>query len=162
MTNNKEDVAFLLRTGTCANSKDEAGKTPLMTASSRGHVGVVQLLVAHLPKKALEERAIKGWTALQFAADRGREEVVRCLLMNGAQASSKDNRGRTPLMHASRRGHLGVVKTLLHMVGNDAIEERDGEGWTALLFAAAGGHEEVSAFLLSNGAQASSENHIQA
>jgi ankyrin repeat protein len=50
-----------------------------------------------------------------------------------------------------------VVQKLLQVVGEDGLKDRDNSTMTALHYAAFAGHENVVAFLLSNGAQAISK-----
>ena len=38
-----------------------------------------------------------GWTPLSWAAEKGREAVVKLLLEQGAEADAKDTYGQTPL-----------------------------------------------------------------
>jgi ankyrin repeat protein len=80
------------------------------------------------------------------------------LLSHGAHANTKDEKGVTPLMMASYQGHLAAVRKLLEVVGDEGLEHKDEDGWTALHYAATGGHADVVAFLLCNGAQANSKD----
>jgi ankyrin repeat protein len=55
----------------------------------------------------------KGITGLHLVAYFGIEPAVRLLLEKGANVNAADRRGRTPLLRASRNGHIDIVKLLL-------------------------------------------------
>ena len=58
-----------------------------------------------------EAKNYAGWTALHFASDKGRLEVVRYLIEAGLVGKeARDNGGWTPLHRASKSGHLDIVK----------------------------------------------------
>lgn len=92
----EEIVAFLLSQGAEVHARQRQGWTPLMCASSWGHVGVVRRLLTHMGGEGLNQRAADDKTALHHAAARGKGEVVRLLLLCGADPSLMDNEGRTP------------------------------------------------------------------
>jgi ankyrin repeat protein len=153
---NKEIVSFLLGQGALPSSRDKNGTTPLMLACEEGQTGMVNVLLQHVGPEALRETNEHGLTALHCAALWGHGETVTFLLGQGAQANSRDEDGTTPFMMACQQGHMGVVKVLLQHMGKQALQETDNEGRTALHYAAYGGHEEIAAFLISQGAQCSS------
>jgi serine/threonine-protein phosphatase 6 regulatory ankyrin repeat subunit B len=137
------------------------GTTPLIIACDKGHMAVLQLLLEHRQGQGLEEKDdVWGRTALHSAAQRGHEEVTAYLLDNGAQADSRDDNSSTPLIIASKNGHLGVVRVLVqhigahNLIGTQGLEARDKGGMTALAWAAEQGYEEMVAFLLLKGALA--------
>jgi ankyrin repeat protein len=151
----EEVVKFLLSNGAQALRADNHDRTPFMLACKGGHMGAVRLLAQHMGGQGLDSASKNGWTSLCYAASAGREEVVKFLLSNGAQASRADNYDRTPFMLACEGGHLGIVRLLVQHVGLQALQETDKENpWTALHAAAERGHEEVLTFLLEQGAQA--------
>jgi ankyrin repeat protein len=93
-----EVVAFLLNKGLDATTKDADQDTPLMNACDRGNVGVVKLLLKHTGAQGLSERNSDGQTALHLAASglSTSNEVLKVLLLAGADPSITDNEGRTP------------------------------------------------------------------
>jgi ankyrin repeat protein len=91
-----EIVGLLLSRGAHTNSRDVYGNTPFLSASQGGHLKVVQLFLQHLGGLALKERGERGRTALHLASCRGAGEVVRCLLLAGADPMIPDDDGRTP------------------------------------------------------------------
>jgi ankyrin repeat protein len=155
---NEECVSFLLGQGAQANSRDKDGTTPSILACEKGHMGVVRLLLQHMGKQALQETDNEGKAALHYAAEYGHEETVSFLLLQGAQANSKDENGATPFMMACEYGEIDVMKVLLQHVGPEALQETDDKGRTAIHFAAYRGHEDIVTFLLGQGAQANSRD----
>ena len=94
--------------------------TPLMTASEKGAVEAMKILLEH--KADIEAASKKGRTALSFAAAPSNDErtgrpratpvaALRLLLENGANATRKDAREKTPKDYASsaRRSEALVV-----------------------------------------------------
>lgn len=87
-------------------------------------------------------------TALQWAAAKGRAEVVKYLLSRpGIDVSAMNAGGTTALMTACRFGHLEVVNLLLAHPGVDA-NQLGKWGGTALMNAAGFGHKHVVERLL--------------
>jgi ankyrin repeat protein len=102
----EEVVALLLDKGAHANSRDEGGGTLLIDACDKGHLGVVKVLVQHMGGHELAARDQYGKTALHYAGYNGHEEVVRFLLLAGADPTITDNDGRTPRIFAEEdHGH---------------------------------------------------------
>jgi ankyrin repeat protein len=153
-----EVVAILLDKGAQTDIGDDYDGTPLMQAASRGHLGVVQLIVQHTGGQGLDVRDADGRTALHLAVLRGHEAVVTFLLSQGAQAINADRFRKTPFMLAAAGGHVGMAQCFLELQGGQGLNRRDGMGNTALHWAVRGGHAEAAAWLLRNGAGASIRN----
>jgi serine/threonine-protein phosphatase 6 regulatory ankyrin repeat subunit B len=149
-----EIVALLLSQRAQVETTDENGVTPLMAAACHGHVGVLKMLLQHMGGQGLDERDHLGRTALFYAYIGGHEEIVAFLLSQQAQVDITDEDGMNPFMAAASSGHVGVMKMLLQHMGGQRLDEADEKGWTALFYAYIGGHEEMVAFLISQGAQA--------
>ena len=74
--------------------------------------------------------------------------TVDALLAAKANVNAKSTFGDTAIMAAALNGHLDLVKKL-RTRGADV----DGPGWTALIYAATGGHDAVVTYLLAEGAR---------
>jgi ankyrin repeat protein len=96
------------------------GGTALIPAAERGHVAVVQYLLAHTNIDINHVNNL-GWTALLEAivlSDGGpkHQEIVAILIQHGADVNIPDRSGHTPLHHAKERG-FKEIQTLLEAAG---------------------------------------------
>jgi ankyrin repeat protein len=115
VTGSVEMLEALLPAGPDLTITNRFGGVSVIPASERGHVDYVRRVV----RTGIDVNHVNnlGWTALLEAVvlgDGGRahQEVVRILLGAGADPSIADRDGRTPLDHATARGHA-EVETIL-------------------------------------------------
>ncbi len=96
-------------------------------------------------------------------------DVVQALLEAGADANAADSEGRTVLMRACKHGQAEVVELLLKAEAdvntgnypNSAGIMTSGElGWTALMFAASGGHTDIACLLLDADANLTDSDYV--
>ena len=157
-----------------------AGDPPLALAVRLGWMRLVQRLLAQ--GVALDARDSHGMTALHLAAALAREPAIKLLVAAGASPEQRAADGQTPLgvaLSAGRRdladwldwhgwslprralqpgdlpaaaivGDADAVRRLLDL--GLPVDARDGQGCTALLRAAGGGHRAVVDLLLARGA----------
>ncbi|XP_051744730.1 protein TANC2 isoform X1 [Ctenopharyngodon idella] len=142
-------------------SKSHAVQQALIAAASMGYTEIVSYLL-DLPEKDEEEEeraqinnfdTLWGETALTAAAGRGKLEVCRLLLEQGAAVAQSNRRGIVPLFSAVRQGHWQIVDLLLNH-GAD-VNMADKQGRTPLMMAASEGHLGTAEFLLAQGASLS-------
>lgn len=88
----------------------------LFTAASRGHDGIVEMLVQE--GADVDGRVIKDRNALHVAALEGHAQTVDLLLRHGANHRIPCKRYGTPLAAAAERGHLKAVEVLLEAGAN--------------------------------------------
>ena len=100
-----------------------------------------------------------GDTMLCIAARNGSSAALAVLLAAKANPNQPNRFGDTPLLLASLKGDLDSVRALVA-----AGAHLNPRGWTPLMYAATGGHDEVATFLLQRGADinASSPNGTSA
>ncbi|KFW80610.1 Protein TANC2, partial [Manacus vitellinus] len=141
--------------------KSHAIQQALIAAASMGYTEIVSYLL-DLPEKDEEEveraqinsfDSLWGETALTAAAGRGKLEVCRLLLEQGAAVAQPNRRGVVPLFSAVRQGHWQIVDLLLTH-GAD-VNMADKQGRTPLMMAASEGHLGTVEFLLAQGASIS-------
>jgi len=139
-------VGMLLARGGDVNARDPKSlRSLLSSASARGHVKLVRLLLIRGATVGLEDR--DGWTALMKAAENGHADIVALLLAQGASVNNQDSTGGwSALMKSSERGHLEVVRMLLD--AGALIDQRDWGGFTALMKSAWMNHIAVMRLLL--------------
>jgi uncharacterized protein len=125
--------------------------TPLMVASHYGHVEVVRCLLDK--GAAINEVNGDRQTALYTACFKAKTSVVRLLVERGADLTLARPNGSTPLIIATIEGHLEVVRSLLgHPGASETINQRDGDGNTALWHACMYGRGGFVRALLESGA----------
>jgi ankyrin repeat protein len=120
----------------------------LFEAASDGNVERVRELI-----NAGEDvnQATNGWSPLQIAVDKGRDDVVQLLIEHGANPDTGDNRGTTLLRGAIRkRDRALIVKYLLE--GGADVNARDDNGSTALFDAVLARDDAIFDLLLEHGA----------
>jgi inversin len=137
---------------------DGNSRRPLLAAAAGGQLGVMKLLVER-GFRYLNTIDSMGQTALHLAGERGHEEVVAFLLNTGAQPNNEDFVDNTPLMLASHKGNLGVVRMLVQHMGGVGLHAMNQGGHTALHHAALGGQDEAVRCLLLAGADPSITNN---
>lgn len=138
--------------------KSQAIQQALIAAASMGYTEIVSYLL-DLPEKDEEEveraqinsfDSLWGETALTAAAGRGKLDVCRLLLEQGAAVAQPNRRGAVPLFSTVRQGHWQIVDLLLTH-GAD-VNMADKQGRTPLMMAASEGHLGTVDFLLAQGA----------
>jgi ankyrin repeat protein len=128
--------------------------TPLIHASTEGHVETVRCLLDHrFAGRIINQRDWGDRTALSWACANGHVAVVILLLERGADPTVADRDGLTPLVHALKSEHLESVRCLLdHPSAAATISQRDRWARTALSWACVYGREGAVRALLEKGA----------
>ncbi|XP_041477004.1 fibronectin type 3 and ankyrin repeat domains protein 1-like [Lytechinus variegatus] len=129
---------------------DKFGYTPLMAASQKGVVEMVDLLIEHGADINMQNGS--GKDALMLSCFAGHLDVVRRLLAHGASWEKKDLGGSTALHWAVDGGHKEIVQWAI-MDGSKIDEKDSSSEWTPLMRCAAmGGNHEIGEILLLAGA----------
>ena len=116
-------------------------------ACEKGHLAVVERLLAHPATDVNQARTTDGVTPLFIACYNNHLAVVERLLAHPATDvnQANNNTGATPLFIACHQNHFEVAKKLLEKGADMAIETVHGD--TAIQIAEQQGHGEVAALL---------------
>jgi hypothetical protein len=106
-----------------------AGKPGLLDAVRAGDAEATTRILAKGADPG-EERGEHGRNALRLACAAGHFEIVKILLLSGADIHGKDSRGTAALHFAAWENRLDLVDLLLDW--GIFPEETEGKGWTAL------------------------------
>jgi ankyrin repeat protein len=157
LNSNPDVLDILKKAGADVNEIGPRGRSPLMIASAKNTLAVVNKLLtlgAHVQTVRND-----GRTAIMYAAQNNQDpEVINALLNAGADVMAQDYDGNNPLMYAaSVNSNLEVITTLLK-AGADVNAQND-RGFTSLMYAASGNQNpEVITTLLTAGADAKAKD----
>ncbi len=142
-------IEYLVSKGADVELANSQGYTPLMFAAM--YNPVVRVTQALIKCGASPDRCDSfGQNAINYASRLNSNPAVIQALLKGRDVNGKSASGETPLMNAAQNKNLRVVTFLLSR--NADVNARDGEGRTALHFAAAtNANEKVVAALLDAG-----------
>uniref|UniRef100_A0A8D3D9K3 Tetratricopeptide repeat, ankyrin repeat and coiled-coil containing 2b n=1 Tax=Scophthalmus maximus TaxID=52904 RepID=A0A8D3D9K3_SCOMX len=137
-----------------AFTKSHAVQQALIAAASMGYTEVRQGHEEEVERAQINNfDTLWGETALTAASGRGKLEVCRLLLEQGAAVAQPNRRGIVPLFSAVRQGHWQIVDLLITH-GAD-VNLADKQGRSPLMMAASEGHLGTVEFLLAQGASLS-------
>jgi len=146
---NRQTVRMLLAKGVDVNVTLADGSTALHWAAHWGDGETADLLIdAGARVNAANDN---GVTPLALACLNGAPPMVTRLLAAGADPNLGRHTGETPLMTAARTGAVPVVEALLAR-GADVQATELAERQTALMWAVAERHADVSRLLMHHGA----------
>jgi ankyrin repeat protein len=163
-----EAVVQCLANGASVHALDSAGNTPLLRAALADQAANVSaLLTARADANATDRH---GNQALHLAALSGATRALGALLTGGASLDARNAEGATPLLLAAfRRGTRegagaaavgeedeDVANALLGARADISVADKHGN--TAVMLAAAAGHEQLLERLLSAGASPTGAN----
>jgi uncharacterized protein len=144
--------------GAAATAMDADGTTALHYAA---HFGDAKLVAALLKAKAdPNARNEFGSTPLAEAAEIGATDAIRLLLKARADVEARNAEGQTALMAVARTGNVEAAKLLLKARAQVDAREAWGEQ-TALMWAAARGHDGMIKLLLTHGANPNARGEVR-
>ncbi|TWU08987.1 Ankyrin repeats (3 copies) [Symmachiella macrocystis] len=145
-----EEKAFAHETHAAPSAKEEIKKVTFevpafLDAALHGKIDTVQRAIeSGMDVNTTDEQQR---TALMFAAFNGHTPLVKLLLEQGASVGERDETGRTALMFAATGANAEAVELLIE-AGAEVNAADTGEGFTALMHAAAEGQIKVVQVLL--------------
>lgn len=160
--NCKELVDFLTKKGADKLNKIEKNDInnqvvicEMETLIKKGNTEILERIqqeFKEIPKDELNSNLI-------IAAKYGCEEVTKLLLQNNADVHYADEFKRTALHLAASKGHLGIVKELLHH-SNINIDKPDMMNNTPLITAVGNGHEKIVDLLIEKHANVNHQGNL--
>lgn len=122
VTGNLQEIDYLLRDGASPDSTDSLG----ISAISHAILGSSKPAVSKLLSAGanINQAGPFGVTPLMLAANSGMDEMVRFLLLNGADPKLKNDDGETALDIALRKDHHDVIVLLTPQPKPAAPEEK--------------------------------------
>lgn len=144
-------VRTLMYANVDANEKNYAGITPLTVAGEKGNMEILTVLVEN-GKARVNDKSSYGVTPLIAAAAAGKSQAVLYLLEHGADATSKDDLGKTALSYAAG---FDEPKTMQALLSQDKLSVNipDNAGNTPIIYAAQKGILNNVKLLLAAGAK---------
>jgi ankyrin repeat protein len=151
-------VRTLLQQHADVNAAQPDGATALHWAVHWEDIDATELLIKAGAKVDVVNDL--GVAPLTMAAASGNGKIVALLLAAGADAEAALLSGETALMLASRAGSVDSVKALIARGASvNAAEQTRGQ--TALMWAVANRHPEVTAILLQHGADVHARSQVR-
>ena len=153
---NDIDVVRTLLSDNKTNLKrqNKEGKTPMHLTVSHQYHQILEILMERDGNVTTADW--EGLTPLHVAASDGDVISIRMLLNStgGQQSlSTLSKTGDTPLHMACQKGQIEAARILIN--NNVSIDDTNNYGATPLYYSIANGHEELTWFLLDNGAKLS-------
>ena len=137
----------LIQLGCDVNQLDDHEVTPLIRAAQAGHLDTCKLLLSSGVN--IHQDNSTGQMVLISAISSGNLDLIEYLLAQGAPIEGVPNKF-TPLIDATKRNYLAIIKTLLKM--GAGVDRTGIMGSTALYFACQNGSVEATTLLLQAGA----------
>jgi len=135
----------LVQAGAQLNAADQAGRTALEAAVTRGEVELCEVLLTRGAKPTLRKDNA-GNTQLHAAVTLKSERLVRLLVKHKAELSDQNRRGATPLLLAAESGQAAVAELLLQ--AGAGLHLCDSSNRSALELALENGHLNTLGVLL--------------
>ena len=142
-------IERLLIAGVDSNTTTADGETALMTAARTGRADAVTVLLQHGAEVNAKERR-REQTAMMWAASENNATAAEVLIHAGADIQARSTGGFTPLLFATRAGHIATTRALL--AGGANVHDTLPDGTSALVLAIINAHYELAAVLLEAGA----------
>jgi hypothetical protein len=157
-----DEVKSALAEGADSNALNSDGHSPLQFAACRGHLPVVEALLAAGAKVDLRSEGKEGqgpgMTALGYIARSGytrdHRVIIRTLVAAGADVDVQAGQGMTPLMMAASLGVAGFPEAVAALLEAGAdMEIKDQYGRTVLKLALDRKLDDIVTLLRASGAK---------
>ena len=146
-----EKVHTLIAGGADVFELDSIG-SPLHWAAGRGHLDVVEALLAAGADPNQVSHSPDLLTPLHMAAGAGRAEVIELLITNGAEVDASQGSSGTPLYHAAMADRLAAAEVLID-AGADVNDASESRAQVPLHAAVQSEGTQVMELLIANGAE---------
>lgn len=148
---NKRAVSVLVEAGAPLNVANGKGNTPMSTASHKGNIEIMKILINGGATVNAHAGSNSGSTALIQAAHFGHLEAVKLLLAHGAAPDYANAKGTTALMRSAQEGY-DHISTALIETGKVDVNRKNLEGMNALMLGSQRGHSSTVLLLIQEGA----------
>jgi ankyrin repeat protein len=149
-------VQALLSYGADVNARTRRAQTAVMWAAARKHPAVTRLLVEHKADVNAVSHRLEGFAPAQYLTFGLTEYVTDEPSGETHEDPVTSKGGFTPLMFAARAGDLDSARILVAARAN--LNHIGPAYGSALVVAAAEGHQELAIFLVENGADPNAED----
>ncbi len=151
-------IQLLVAAGADTNApRTTDGKTALMSASERGFINEVRVLLEC--DADVNASDFQGRTALMFAAIGRNTDVIEVLLDFMADLMAQDHEGLSTLAHSINAGHTDLSPLILRKLSDRGLSLQSDE--KALLLAIANNAVELIDKMMELGARAAESIHIK-